>query len=101
MLDLIARTENEIYAQSQLTRLVNKLYSALCSMNKVLRKLGYHGEETSRQLEIVRTTDMCGISNLSEKFRRDFELFLLLKSLTESMQYRFYDRMTPYRNSIE
>ena len=93
MLDLIARTENEIYAQRQLTRLVNKLYSALCSMNKALRKLGYHEEETSRQLEIVRTTDMCGISNLSEKFRRDFELFLLLKSLTESMQYRFYDRM--------
>ena len=93
MLDLITRTEDENEALHKLTRLRNKLYDVLCSMNKALRAEGYRGVATSRQIRTSATADMCEVSNFAERYRRNFELFRLLKSFSGNMLIKLYSRI--------
>ena len=92
ILNLISTGENEDQFQNNLALIQHFFYDVLCGMNKALRKLGYEGEEVTRQVQIRQTVNMCQSSSSLDRYVRDLELFRSLKRLSREMFDRFYAR---------
>ena len=88
ILHLVGESENESDMTDRFSRLEDRIYSALCSINKVLRSLGWC-EETRRRLYIERTNDMCEISNISERYIRNTQIFRSLRMLLINVALKY------------